>query len=141
MTSVNKYRIEAPVRSFSGESVGVTFAKGTAFVDDSTKAGRAALEYFRRHGYGVSLSDGLTDEERAQEIVTGAPAQREPLTPAEPFDPSKHDAPEVLAYLDSLGSDDSDAVAEFDRVIAAERDGKARKTILARSEQKQGDEQ
>jgi hypothetical protein len=135
-----KYRIEAPVRSFSGESVGVTFTKGTGFVDDSTKAGRAALEYFRRHGYGVSPSDGKTDEERAQEIVTGVVGQREPIVTDEAFDPSKHDAPEVLAYLDALSADDYDAVAEFDRVIAAERDGKARKTILARGEQKQGDE-
>jgi hypothetical protein len=133
----NKYKIEAPVRSFSGDSVGVTFTKGTGFVDDSTKEGRAALEYFRRHDYGVALSDGKTDEERAQEIVTGTPAQREPIVTDEQFDPSKHDASEVLAYLDSLGTDDADAVAEFERVIAAERDGKARKTILARGEQKQ----
>jgi hypothetical protein len=133
----NKYRIEAPVRSFSGDSVGVTFTKGTGFVDDSTKEGRAAIEYFRRHGYGVALSDGKTDEERAQEIVTGVVGQREPIVTDEPFDPSKHDASEVLAYLDSLGTDDADAVAEAERVIAAEREGKARKTILARGEQKQ----
>ncbi|MBK3563219.1 MULTISPECIES: hypothetical protein [unclassified Streptomyces] len=133
----NKYKIEAPVRTFSGDSVGVTFTKGTGFVDDSTKEGRAAIEYFRRHGYGVELSDGKTDEERAQEIVTGVVGQRGPIVTDEPFDPSKHDAPEVLAYLDSLGADDSDAVAEFARVIAAEREGKARKTILARGEQKQ----
>ncbi|MFE0036831.1 hypothetical protein [Streptomyces sp. NPDC059015] len=136
---MTKYQIEAPVRSFSGESVGVTFTKGTGYVDDSTKDGRAALEYFRRHGYGVTPTDGKTEAERLQELVTGAPTQREPVTPAEPFDPSEHDAPEVLAYLDSLGTDDSDAVAERERVIAAERDGKARKTILARGEQKQGD--
>jgi hypothetical protein len=133
----NKYKIEAPVRSFSGDSVGVTFTKGTGFVDDSTKEGSAAIEYFRRHDYGVALSDGKTDEERAQEIVTGVVGQREPIVTDEPFDPSKHDASEVLAYLDSLGTDDADAVAEFERVIAAERDGKARKTILARGEQKQ----
>lgn len=135
------YRIEAPVRSFTGESVGVQFLKGTGFVNDSTKEGRAAVEYFRRQGYGVSLSDGKTDEERAQELVTGTASQRKPLAPEEPFDPSKHDAPEVLAYLDALGADDSDAVAEFDRVLAAERDGKARKTILARGEQKKENEQ
>jgi hypothetical protein len=46
-----KYKIEAPVRSFTGESVGVHFHKGTGYVDDGDKAGRAALEYFRRHGY------------------------------------------------------------------------------------------
>ncbi|MGW3847181.1 hypothetical protein [Streptomyces fagopyri] len=132
----NKYRIEAPVRSFSGDSVGVTFTKGTGFVDDSTKEGRAALEYFRRHGYGVAPSDGKTDEERAQEIVTGVPAQREPVTPVA-YDPAKYNQDDVLVYLDSLADKDSDSQAEFDRIIAAERDGKARKTILARGEQKQ----
>lgn len=137
---MNTYRIEAPVRSFSGESVGVQFTKGTAFIDDSTKEHRAALEYFRRQGYGVSLSDGKTDEERAQETVTAVTGQRAPATPPEPFNPTDHDVAEVLAYLDSLGTDDSDAVAETERVIAAERDDKARKTILARGEQqKEGD--
>ncbi|MFJ6566229.1 hypothetical protein ACIQNU_02325 [Streptomyces sp. NPDC091292] len=137
----NKYKIEAPVRSFSGDSVGVQFTKGTGYVTDDDKAGRAALEYFRRHGYGVAVSDGLTDEERAQELVTGVPTQRDPIVPVEPFDPAKHDAADVLAYLDSLLNDDTADLAEFDRVIAAERDGKARKTILARSEQKKEGDQ
>ncbi|MFJ6061606.1 hypothetical protein ACIQHU_01055 [Streptomyces tendae] len=130
----NKFRIEAPVRSFTGESVGVHFHKGTAHVDDSTKDGRAALEYFRRHGYGVFPADEATEE------TTEAASPVVPTGEGEPFDPSKHDAADVLAYLDSLGTDDSDAIAEHERVIAAERDGKARKTILARGEQKQEDQ-
>ncbi|MFF1416566.1 hypothetical protein [Streptomyces sp. NPDC058280] len=138
---MNKYRIEAPVRSFSGESVGVQFTKGTGFVDDSTKENRAAIEYFRRQGYGVALSDGKTDEERAQELVTGIAPQRRPILLDEPFDPSKHDAPEVREHLDSLVNGDTPDTVEFDRVITAERDGKARKTILARGEQKRENEQ
>lgn len=120
-----KYKIEAPHRSFTGESVGVHFHEGTGYVTDGDKAGRAALEYFRRHGYGVAPADEQTEEETVQDLVTGTPT---------PFDPAMHDAPEVIAYLDSLGAGDSDA--EFASVLAAERDGKARKTILARGEQK-----
>jgi hypothetical protein len=152
------YKIEAPVRSFTGESVGVHFNRGTGFVDDATKDGRAALEYFRRHGYGVAPADDVTEEERIQELVTGTPTQREALsntghgsapsvgfgmgvqtepvtTTAPEYDPSQHKQDDVLAYLDSLVDKDSDSDAEFDRVIAAERDGKKRKAILARGEQ------
>jgi len=114
----NKFMVEAPVRSFSGESVGVTFNKGTGYVDDSTKEGRAAIEYFRRHGYGLAPSDGKTDEERAQEIVTGVVGQREPIVADGPFDPSKHGVEDVLAYLDEADRD------EATRVLDAEADAK-----------------
>ncbi|MFJ6578375.1 hypothetical protein ACIQMY_20690 [Streptomyces sp. NPDC091368] len=123
---MNSYIVESPRADFTGESVGVHFHKGTAQVDDTTKEGRAAIEYFRRQGYALTP---VTDE-------GDAPApDREPDT--ELYDPAEHDAADVLAYLDSLGSDDSDAVAEAERVLAAEQSGKARKTILARGEQKQ----
>ncbi|MGW4850151.1 hypothetical protein ACWEPZ_02820 [Streptomyces sp. NPDC004288] len=122
---MNSYIVESPRADFTGESVGVHFHKGSAQVDDSSKEGRAAIEYFRRQGYGL----------------TPATADDEPAPDSEPdtelFDPAEHDAADVLAYLDSLGSDDSDAVAEAERVLAAEQSGKARKTILARGEQKQ----
>ncbi|MCX4575614.1 hypothetical protein OHB41_20960 [Streptomyces sp. NBC_01571] len=128
----NRYTVEAPVRTFSGESVGVQFSKGTGHVDDSTKDGRAAIEYFRRQGYALTPEGGPEAEDNPQ-----PPAA---ITPATEYDPSKHNQDEVLAYLDSLANKDSDSDAEYDRVIAAERDGKARKSILARGEQKQGDE-
>ncbi|MFG2780820.1 hypothetical protein ACGFY7_23570 [Streptomyces prunicolor] len=114
----NTYKIEAPVRSFSGDSVGVTFTKGTGFVDDSTKEGRAAIEYFRRHGYGVALSDAKTDEERAQEIVTGVVGQREPIVTDGPFDPSKYGVEDVLTYIEGADLD------EATRVLDAEADAK-----------------
>ncbi|MFD7884088.1 hypothetical protein ACFV3N_16815 [Streptomyces bauhiniae] len=157
------YKIESPVRSFTGESAGVHFNKGTGYVDDSTKEGRGAVEYFRRHGYGVAPADEVTEEERVQELVTGttgdgitsptealinlghgsAPSvgfgmgvQTEPIIPAAPeYDPARHNQDDVLAYLDSLVGKDSDSDAEFARVIAAEREGKKRKAILARGEQ------
>ncbi|MEU6168087.1 hypothetical protein [Streptomyces tanashiensis] len=123
---MNAYIVTAPRADFTGESVGVHFHKGTAQVDDSSKEGRAAIEYFRRQGYCLTSVSDKDDEP--------APAA-EP--PTELFDPAEHDAADVLAYLDSLGDDDSDAAAETQRVLAAEQSGKARKTILARGEQKQ----
>jgi hypothetical protein len=117
----NKYKIEAPVRSFSGDSVGVAFTKGTGFVDDSTKEGRAALEYFRRHGYGVALSDGKTDEERAQEIVTGTPAQPEPIVPVETFDPAKSGVDDVLAYLDTADLEEATRVLDAEAAATKPR--------------------
>ncbi|MEU4171015.1 hypothetical protein AB0F46_29560 [Streptomyces sp. NPDC026665] len=125
-----KYRIEAPVRSFSGESVGVQFTKGTGFVDDSTKEGRAALEYFRRQGYGVAPSDGKTDEERAQEIVTSVVGQREPIPPAVPFDPAQHSVEEVLAHLGE--ADLEEATRVLDAEAAAK---KPRVTITSQREE------
>ena len=45
--------------------------------------------------------------------------------PADEFDPSQANVDEVLEYLD--GADDT----ERERVLAAEKDGKARKTVLS----------
>lgn len=126
---MNRYQVTAPERGFSGESCGVVFKDGAAVVSDETKQGRAAIEYFRRRGY--ALTPEGADQAADDEI--------EPQTPKDDrlFDPSQHDAPEVIAYLDSLINEDTQDTAEFDRVIAAERDGKARKTVLARGEQQQ----
>lgn len=118
MTSVNKFRVEAPVRSFSGESVGVTFTKGTGFVDDSTKEGRAAIEYFRRHGYGLALEAEAEPDEAPEEKV-----------PEEPFDPAKHGVEDVQAYLDAASLD------EATRVLDAEAEGKKRSTILGKRDE------
>lgn len=156
----NRFRIEAPVRSFTGESVGVHFNKGTGYVDDSTKEGRAAVEYFRRHAYGVFPADAEAEESTeaasgaaspvdvmtnlghgsAPSVGYGLGVQDGPTPTGEQFDPSKHNQDDVIAYLDSLVSDDTNDTAEYERVIAAERDGKKRKAILARGEQKQEDQ-
>lgn len=117
---MTKYRIEAPVRSFSGESVGVQFHHGTGYVTDADKSGRAALEYFRRHSYGVAPADDKTEEEAVQELATGTPPQREPDGPYDPADAKPAD---VLAYLDE--ADEGEAL----RVLDAEAAGKNRVTI------------
>ncbi|GAQ52067.1 hypothetical protein a10_01848 [Streptomyces acidiscabies] len=119
---MNTYRIEAPVRSFSGESVGVTFSKGTGFVDDTTKAGRAAIEYFRRQGYGVALSDGKTDEERAQEIVTSIVGQSTPVVTGL-FDPAERGVEDVLAYLDEADLDEATRVLDAEDAAKKPRVG------------------
>ncbi|HEY8985667.1 MAG TPA: hypothetical protein VIU15_39615 [Streptomyces sp.] len=129
---MNRYKIEAPVRSFTGDSVGVTFTKGTGHVDDSTKEGRAALEYFRRHGYGVAPADELTEEERVQELVTGTPAQRTPADDG-PFDPAKQKAADVLAYLDEADLDEATRVLDAEAAAKTPRVGitSKREEILA----------
>jgi len=139
---MNRFRIEAPVRSYSGESVGVSFNKGTGYVTDATKEGRAAIEYFRRQAYGVFPADGETED--ATEVASpveamtnlghgaapsvglgiGVPDEQPPVTPVE-YDPSKHGQDEVLAYLD-IADDD-----EVQRVKAAESVGRKRKQISA----------
>ncbi len=127
-----RYRIQAPGRGFSGESLGVSFDQGVGHTDDVTKERRAALEYFRRRGYTVTQ---VVEDEPQQ----GEP-EVEPAEPAAPFDPSEYTADEVLAYLDRHEDEDTRS-AEFDRVIVAERGGKNRKTILARAGANEGDPQ
>lgn len=128
---MNQFTVTAPVADFTGESAGVSFKGGVGRVDDSTKEGRAAIEYFRRRRYALT-AEGVEDEAEDEQV-----GEQEPDggSPAEPFDPSKHDAPEVIAYLDSTTDED-----EIARVLAAEQAGKARKTVLARGEQQQGDQ-
>ncbi len=104
---MNQFTVTAPVAGFTGESCGVVFHDGTAKVNDSSKEGRAAIEYFRRRGYTLTREDE-------------GPGPEEP-----PFDPSEHSADEVLAYLDSTTDED-----EIARVLEAEQNGKARKTVL-----------
>lgn len=114
---MNQFTVTAPAAGFSGESCGVAFTDGVGHVNDSSKEGRAAIEYFRRRGYTLT-------PEGADEAEPDGPQEPGDAPPAEPFDPSKHPVDEVLAYLDSTTDED-----EIARVIAAERDGKNRKTI------------
>jgi hypothetical protein len=119
---MNQFTVTAPEAGFSGESCGVAFTGGVGRVTDATKESRAAIEYFRRRGYTLT-SEGVDEDE--QERWQEGPA----APPAEPFEPSEHNADEVIAYLDSLVNEDTHDPVEYERVIAAERDGKNRKTI------------
>lgn len=117
---MNQFTVRSPEAGFNGESLGVHFKDGVGHVNDSSKEGRAAIEYFRRRGYT------LEPEGSGQEQADG-PQEKpaEPTEPSEPFDPAKHSAEEVLTYLDSTTDED-----EIARVLDAEQAGKARKTIL-----------
>ncbi|MFF3843495.1 hypothetical protein [Streptomyces sp. NPDC001930] len=107
------YTVESPRRDFTGESVGVHFHKGTGNVDDSTKDGRAAIEYFRRQGY--ALTPDAEDEPADEERQDG---------PQEPFDPAAHDVADVLAYLE-----DAD-LEEALRVLDAEATARKSRTTI-----------
>lgn len=69
--------------------------------------------------------DGALSIRRAAKPVAAAPV--EPASPVasavHAFDPAEHTVTEVLAYLEQQPAD-------ADRVIALERDGKARKSII-----------
>ncbi|TLQ43481.1 hypothetical protein [Streptomyces marianii] len=113
-------QVTAP-QPVTADIAGVSFRKGEATADSVRD--RRALSYFRRHGYTV--------ETVRPEPKTKAKAKADPKPPQDPngsFDPSGHDVPEVLAYLDSLSEDEA-GQAERERVLAAEAEGKNRKTI------------
>lgn len=120
---MNQFTVTAPVADFTGESVGVAFKDGVGHVNDASKEGRAAIEYFRRRDYTLTA---VVDEEPEEQTGQQQAGEDEG---DKPFNPSEHNADEVIAYLDSLVNEDTHDTAEFNRVIAAERDGKNRKTI------------
>ncbi|MEU8537148.1 hypothetical protein [Streptomyces parvulus] len=123
------FQIEAPVRSFSGESAGVHFTKGTGYVTDGTKEQRAALEYFRRHGYGVLQVDENHKplDEQVTDLVTG-PDSPPPPPAGKPdmFDPAEHTTEQVLDHLRKV-----DESVETRRVLDAEAAGENRAEIAA----------
>lgn len=122
---MNQFTVTAPAAGFSGESCGVAFTGGVGHVNDGSKEGRAAIEYFRRRGYTLTPVEAEESETPAHadpDGQTGGPDEY--VVPDGPFDPSEHSVEEVLAYLDHV---DRDVAA---RVIEAEQAGKARKTIL-----------
>lgn len=115
-----RYTITAPLKGFTGQSVGVAFQGGTAQVSDDNDGGRSALAYFHRAGYRV---EEVTDE-------APKPAKND-AGGGEAFDPSGHKADEVLTYLDSASYE------EAVRVLDAEgsADGKQRVTITGKRDE------
>lgn len=116
---MTKFQIEAPVRNFSGEVVGVAFQKGTGYVENLTDEGRAALAYFRRQEYGVAEAPEKSMAEAVMDLVTG---------PDGGYDPGKQSVEDVIAYLG--GAD----AAEAARVLDAEAAGKNRVSITKQRE-------
>lgn len=134
-----RYEITAPERTYSGAVAGVQFSAGRAVLDTGWPKAAAALSYFRRRGYGVtavsaSLAGGTTESTAPAADDDGA-ASPENTAEAGGFNPGAHSVETVLAHLDDADPDDAA------RVLAAERAGKARKTILARAAEPGPDEQ
>lgn len=65
---------------------------------------------------------------------SGAVAEPEPEPEGESgttlYDPAEHTVSEVNAYLDSLDQETEEGIAEFDRVLDAEKAGQNRKGIV-----------
>lgn len=125
--------IYAPTAGFSGRVAGVQFADGKGQTDNP-----GALAFFRRRGYGIGSpparqQPGPDDDPKPGSESTHVdaatspdltPTTTEPVAPAGGFDPSEHGVDEVNAYIADADAD------EQARVIAAERQGKARRSIL-----------
>lgn len=120
-----RYKITAPLKNFTGQSVGIAFQSGVAEVDDTNDVGRSAIAYFQRAGYRV---DEIRDEDRVEVL---APADDDQRHGDGPYDPAGHKADEVLAYLD--GASYEEAVRVLDAEAAA--DGKARVTITGKRDE------
>lgn len=98
------YTIQSPAKGFTGitefGSGPIAFNDGEASVSELHPGVRA---YMESRGYTI------------EEFEDG------------PFDPSEQGARDVVKYLESVQEDDPE---EFYRVYAAERDGKARKSVI-----------
>lgn len=105
-------KITSPIEGYTGRSTfgpfNTTFDKGVAVLPEINEGLRA---YLVSRGYTVEGDVAETDA-----IPT--------------FDPGKHTADEVLDYLGVSEGHDPVTVDEFERVLAAEQAGKARKGLL-----------
>ena len=115
-----------PGTSYANEHLG-RFVRSA---DDLTKDEARALLAHRGEDYpDADASEDEVRERYAAMWVEGEPVAA-PATesatgvPLKPFDPSEHNADKVIQHLES--SDDPERA----RVIAAEADGKQRKTVL-----------
>lgn len=105
-------KITSPIEGYTGRSTfgpfNTTFDKGVAVLPEINEGLEA---YLKSRGYTVEGDVAETDA-----IPT--------------FDPGKHTADEVLDYLGVSEGHDPVTVDEFERVLAAEQAGKARKGLL-----------
>lgn len=108
-----QFTVTHPDPQFSGDMLGVQFAKGCGQVDTGAEGGFAAYSYFQRAGYATAPVEGKPGPEQAEEPNGD-----------EEFDPSVHTVAEVLAHLADADDD------EKNRVLAAEQAGQARKGII-----------
>jgi hypothetical protein len=135
LITMAEFQIDAPVRTFTGEVVGVSFRNGTGYVNDGSDEGRSALAYFQRSAYGIREVEngdapiivGPAADDTPDGVTGGSIAQTGGLNPG-PFDPAEHTAPEVMSYLDGA------TAAEAERVLDAEAAGKNRAGLVKQRE-------
>lgn len=60
-------RVTTPVAGFSGVVAGVAFADGAAETSN-----RAALAYFRRHGYGIAPAESVKPARKLRSKPAGS---------------------------------------------------------------------
>jgi hypothetical protein len=105
-------------------------ASGDLSTPDSDKSPNVIKDTDVQAANESALAEAVLIDQTPVPEATAAAAKVDPVNEdaktadAGEFDPSAHTVDDVIAYLDS--ADD----AERDRVLAAERDGKARKTLL-----------
>lgn len=132
---MKQYEISAPVRTYTGDVVGVQFRNGTGYVNDGSDDGRAALAYFQRSAYGIREVEngdapvivGPTVDESPDGVTGGSIAQTGALAEG-PFDPAGHNTADVLSFLDGATAE------EAERVLDAEAAGKNRASITRHRE-------
>jgi hypothetical protein len=125
---MTRFRIQSPLRNFTGKVAEVQFQAGTGYVEDTSDGGRAALSYFKRSGYGVAEAPEQVPDPGSDPATPSGDGQP-PAPTVEPFDPAAHTVDQVRAHLDRADAD------EALRVLAAEAAGQARKGITSSREQ------
>lgn len=132
---MTQFEISAPVRTYTGDVVGVPFRNGTGYVTDGSDEGRSALAYFQRSAYGIrEVENGdapivvAPAADPAPEGVTGGSIAQTGALAEGPFDPSEHNTADVLSFLDGATAE------EAERVLDAEAAGKNRASITRHRE-------
>lgn len=99
-------------------------AKDTFWAPDNRRIVKGDL--VAEHDPVLDGREGLFEAVVIPKAVPRLPQPTQPEEPSDaPFDPGEHSATDVLGYLESAD------LAEAERVLQAESDGKARKGILA----------
>lgn len=64
------------------------------------------------------------------EVTGDGSGETLPVALGDGGDPGDYNVPDVVAYLNGLDQDTEEGLAEFERVVAAEQSGQARKGII-----------
>jgi hypothetical protein len=85
-----QYRIRTPVQGHTGTVANIDFVRGEATIDTALDGHQAALQFFRRRGYGVEQLDAEPEAARVPDIPdegSGLPGD-DPSFGGRPKDPA-----------------------------------------------------